>query len=95
MTYHDVSIERDGEHSEDGDGQEAVAHHREQGAEGLAVHPGPVVEERRGQWQVEAAKHEIRHAQIDDEHGRGIPNLRQKTTRIVLLLVQTPKLILS
>lgn len=76
MADHDVAVERDGEHRENGDGEQAVAHEREQRAQGLAVHPRPVVEQRGGERQVEAAEHEIRHAQVDDEHGRRVANLR-------------------
>lgn len=37
--------------------------------------PGPVVEQRRGQRQVEAAKHQIGHAQVNDKHRRRVPHL--------------------
>jgi len=72
---HDVAIERNGENGEDGDGQKTVAHEREEDAEDIAVNPRPVVEQRSGQWQIETAKHQVRYAQVDDEHGRRIAHL--------------------
>ena len=77
MSDHDVAVERDGQYGEHGDGQQAVAHEREQDAQGVAVQPGPFVEQRRGQRQVEAAEHQVRHRQVDDEHGRRVPSLNQ------------------
>lgn len=75
VSYHDVSVESDGQNGEDGHGQESVAHEREEDAEGVPVDPGPVVEEGGGQGEVEAAEHEVGDAQVDDEHGRSIPYL--------------------
>jgi hypothetical protein len=49
VSYHDVAVEGDGQNGEDGNGQESVAHEREERAKGLTVDPGPVVEQRRGQ----------------------------------------------
>ena len=49
MSDHDVPIESDGQHGENGHGQQSVAHQREEDAQRLSVHPGAVVEERRCQ----------------------------------------------
>ena len=76
VSDHDVTVERDGQHGEHGDGDESVAHEREQDAQNGAVQPGAVVEERRRQGQVEAAQHQVGHAQVHDEHGRRITCLQ-------------------
>ena len=81
MAYHDVTIERDGQHSEHWDGQKSVAHQREERTQRLPMDPGSVVEERRGQRQVEAAEHQIRHAQVNDEHRCSIADLYSSWNR--------------
>lgn len=40
--------------------------------------PSPVPERGGGQWQVETAKTQVRHTQVDDEHGRSVAHLEHK-----------------
>ena len=59
MSDHDVAVERDGQHGEDGNSQKSVAHEREQNAKRVTQQPSSFVEERRCQWQIETAEHQI------------------------------------
>jgi len=92
VSDHDVSVEGDGENGEKGDGDQAVPQQGQQDAEGVAVAPRPLPEQRRHQRQVEAAQHQVGHAQVDDEHSGRVPHLKHNHRKHVSLL---PKKILG
>ena len=57
MSNHNIAVQSDGQNGENRDGEESVAHQREEGAESVTVDPAPVVEKRCCQWKIEAAEH--------------------------------------
>lgn len=73
---HDVAVNSDGQDCEERHGHEAVASQREELAQQFPMTPGALPERRGSQGQVETAKHEVRDAQVDDEHCGGVPDLR-------------------
>lgn len=70
MGNDDVTIDGDQRHGEQRDGQQTVAQQWKEPAEQITVRPGTLLERRCGQWQIEAAKEEIRAREIYDEYGR-------------------------
>lgn len=75
MADHDVAVDGDGEDGEEWDSRQSVAQEREEVTQEAAVAPGALPEGGGGQRQVEAAGHEVRYAEVDDEHGRRVANL--------------------
>ena len=75
MSYHDVSIDGDGEDVEDGDSQQSIP---QQGIELAQLRPpDPVLRQELGgrQGKVEAAEEEVGDGEVDDEDGGGVPHL--------------------
>lgn len=80
MSNHDVPVYGDGQYGEQRHGQQPVPDQREKAAQQLAVYPRPVPERGGGQRQVEAAEAQVRHAEVDDEHGRRVAHLKRANT---------------
>ena len=75
MSYHDVSVDGDGEDVEDGDPEQAVP---QQGVELAQLGaPDPVLRQELGggEGQVEAAEEQVGDGEVDDEDGGGVPHL--------------------
>ena len=75
MSYHDVSVDGDGEDVEDGDSQQAVP---QQGVELAQLGPpDPVLRQELGggQREVEAAEEQVGDGEVDDEDGGGVTDL--------------------
>ena len=72
MSYHDVSVDGDGEDVEDGDSQQAVPQQRVELAQLGA--PDPVLRQELGgrQGKVEAAEEQVGDGEVDDEDGGGV-----------------------
>ena len=75
MSYHDVSVDGDGEDVEDGDPEQAVPQQGVELAQLGAPHP-PSGQELGGcQGKVEAAEEEVGHGEVDDKDGGGVTDL--------------------
>jgi len=77
VSDHDVPVYGYGQYGEQGHRQQAIPHQRKQAAQQRAVDPRPVPERGGSQRQVETTEAQIGHAEIDDEHGRGVAHLSE------------------
>ena len=75
MSYHDVSVDGDGEDVEDGDPEQAVPQQGVELAQLGAPHPAPRQELGGCQGKVEAAEEEVGHGEVDDKDGGGVTDL--------------------
>lgn len=76
VANHDVAVNSDGQDCEERHSHKAVARQREELAQQFAMTPGALPECGGSQRQVETAEHEVRDAEVDDEHCGGVPDLR-------------------
>lgn len=83
MANHDVAVDGDGEDGEEWHSRQSVAQQREQMTQEATMTPGTLPEGGGGQWQVETAGHEVWYAEVDDEDGRCVANLRTLQKRML------------
>lgn len=84
MSYHDVSVDGDGEDGEERHGHERVPHEGKEAAQEVAMAPRALLEHRRCQGQVEAAEHQVGHRQVNDEHGRRVTDLNKRVPHKII-----------
>lgn len=87
MSDHNVSIDGDGQDSEETDSDESVSEERKEPTEKWSVHPRAVPKGRCGERQVEAAEHEIGHREVHDEHRRCVPQLCWRNSRKEVIII--------